>query len=474
MPVSVYAVNGQYAVAVIFNLTKSSANNMITIKKGLDLPIAGKPEQVIRDGNPVTEVALLGEEYVGMRPSMKVREGDVVKKGQVLFEDKKNPGVVFTAPASGTVTAINRGAKRVLQSVVIKVEGNEQETFAKYDAATLNQLSEKQIRQNLQASGLWTAFRTRPFSKVPAIDAVPSSIFVNAMDTNPLAANPEVVLKEHWQDFIYGLNVLSALHPNGKIHLCKAGDSNIPTADITNLKIHDFGGPHPAGLSGTHIHFIDPVSMTKSVWYINYQDVIAIAKLFTTGELYTDRIVALGGPQVKKPCLVRTRLGAKLSQLTAGELKDGENRVISGSVLSGVKAEGAVDYLGRYALQVSVIAEGREKEFLGWIMPGANKFSITRTVLGHFGNKLFNFTSAVNGGERAMVPIGNYERVMPLDIIPTLLLRDLSAGDTDSAQALGCLELDEEDLALCTFVCPGKNEYGPMLRAALDKIEKEG
>mgnify|MGYP003585059804 CR=1 FL=1 len=474
MPVSVYAVNGQYAVAVIFNLTKSSANNMITIKKGLDLPIAGKPEQVIRDGNSVTEVALLGEEYVGMRPSMKVREGDVVKKGQVLFEDKKNPGVVFTAPASGTVTAINRGAKRVLQSVVIKVEGNEQETFAKYDAATLNQLSEKQIRQNLQASGLWTAFRTRPFSKVPAVDAVPSSIFVNAMDTNPLAANPEVVLKEHWQDFIYGLNVLSALHPNGKIHLCKAGDSNIPTADITNLKIHDFGGPHPAGLSGTHIHFIDPVSMTKSVWYINYQDVIAIAKLFTTGELYTDRIVALGGPQVKKPCLVRTRLGAKLSQLTAGELKDGENRVISGSVLSGVKAEGSVDYLGRYALQVSVIAEGREKEFLGWIMPGANKFSITRTVLGHFSNKLFNFTSAVNGGERAMVPIGNYERVMPLDIIPTLLLRDLSAGDTDSAQALGCLELDEEDLALCTFVCPGKNEYGPMLRAALDKIEKEG
>lgn len=447
---------------------------MITIKKGLDLPIAGKPEQVIRDGNAVTEVALLGEEYVGMRPSMKVREGDVVKKGQVLFEDKKNPGVVFTAPASGTITAINRGAKRVLQSVVIRIEGNEQVTFDQYDAATLNQLSEQQVRHNLQTSGLWTALRTRPFSKVPAVDAVPSSIFVNAMDSNPLAADPEVVLKAHWQDFIDGLTVLSRLHPNGKVHLCKAGDSNIPTADIANLAIHDFGGPHPAGLSGTHIHFIDPVSISKQVWYVNYQDVIAMGKLFTTGELFTDRVISLAGPQVKTPRLIRTQLGANLSQLTANELSAGENRVISGSVLHGAKAEGVHDYLGRYALQVSVLAEGNEKEFMGWITPQANKYSITRTVLGHFGKKLFNFTTAVNGGDRAMVPIGSYERVMPLDILPTLLLRDLAAGDTDSAQALGCLELDEEDLALCTFVCPGKTDYGSLLRQALDKIEKEG
>ncbi|MCI7479184.1 Na(+)-translocating NADH-quinone reductase subunit A [[Pasteurella] aerogenes] len=446
---------------------------MITIKKGLDLPISGKPEQVIHNGNAITEVALLGEEYVGMRPSMKVREGDVVKKGQVLFEDKKNPGVLFTAPASGTVTAINRGAKRVLQSVVIKVEGDEQITFAKYTADELKTLSSEQVRQNLQTSGLWTALRTRPFSKVAAVDAVPSSIFINAMDTNPLAADPEVVLKEHGQDFIYGLTVLSRLH-EGKLHLCKAGNSNIPTVDLANVEVHEFSGPHPAGLSGTHIHFIDPVSAKKSVWYINYQDVIAIGKLFTTGEFYNGRVVSLAGPQVKNPRLVRTVLGANLSQLTANELNDGENRVISGSVLNGHKAVGPVDYLGRYALQVSVIAEGRDKEFLGWIMPGADKFSITRTVLGHFGSKLFNFTSAVNGGHRAMVPIGAYERIMPLDIIPTLLLRDLASGDTDSAQALGCLELDEEDLALCTFVCPGKNEYGPMLRAALDKIEKEG
>ncbi|WIM81686.1 Na(+)-translocating NADH-quinone reductase subunit A [Gallibacterium anatis] len=446
---------------------------MITIKKGLDLPIAGKPAQVIHDGAAITEVAVLGEEYVGMRPSMKVREGDVVKKGQVLFEDKKNPGVVFTAPASGTVTAINRGAKRVLQSVVIKLEGESQMTFAKYSIEQLANLTVEQVKQNLVESGLWTALRTRPFSKIPAIDSKPSSIFVNAMDTNPLAAEPALIIKENAEAFQNGLTVLSRLN-EGKLFVCKAAGTSIPTINASNVQVEEFSGPHPAGLSGTHIHFLDPVSISKFVWYINYQDVIAIGKLFTTGELYVDRIVSLAGPQVKNPRLVRTRLGANLNELTAGELADGENRVISGSVLNGHTAVAPVNYLGRYALQVSVIAEGREKEFLGWISPGSNKFSITRTVLGHFGHKLFKFTSAINGGHRAMVPIGTYERVMPLDIIPTLLLRDLSAGDTDSAQALGCLELDEEDLALCTFVCPGKNEYGPMLRAALDKIEKEG
>ncbi|MEH8028383.1 Na(+)-translocating NADH-quinone reductase subunit A [Gallibacterium anatis] len=446
---------------------------MITIKKGLDLPIAGKPAQVIHDGAAITEVAVLGEEYVGMRPSMKVREGDVVKKGQVLFEDKKNPGVVFTAPASGTVTAINRGAKRVLQSVVIKLEGESQMTFAKYSIEQLANLTVEQVKQNLVESGLWTALRTRPFSKIPAIDSKPSSIFVNAMDTNPLAAEPAFIIKENAEAFQNGLTVLSRLN-EGKLFVCKAAGTSIPTINASNVQVEEFSGPHPAGLSGTHIHFLDPVSISKFVWYINYQDVIAIGKLFTAGELYVDRVVSLAGPQVKNPRLVRTRLGANLNELTAGELADGENRVISGSVLNGHTAVAPVNYLGRYALQVSVIAEGREKEFLGWIMPGANKYSITRTVLGHFGHKLFNFTTALNGGHRAMVPIGAYERVMPLDIIPTLLLRDLSAGDTDSAQALGCLELDEEDLALCTFVCPGKNDYGPMLRAALDKIEKEG
>ena len=446
---------------------------MIRIKQGLDLPIAGKPEQVIYEGNPIHEIALLGEEYVGMRPSMKVQEGDKVKKGQVLFEDKKNAGVFFTAPVSGTIKAIHRGEKRVLQSVVITVEGNEQITFNRYPAENLETLSTVEVLDNLQKSGLWTAFRTRPFSKIPPIDTLPTAIFVNAMDTNPLAADPQVVIGERTDDFIYGLTVLSRL--NTPIHVCKAVGAQIPSYHAENLLVHEFGGPHPAGLVGTHIHFIEPVSLKKVVWSINYQDVMAIGKLFTTGELDVSRVIALGGPQVKNPRLIRTMLGAKVSELVTDELKMGDNRVISGSVLSGAIAVGTHDYLGRYHLQVSVIAEGREKEFFGWFIPSANKYTITRTTIGHFlKNKLFNLTSSLQGSERAMVPIGSYERVMPLDILPTLLLRDLIVGDTDSAQALGCLELDEEDLALCSFVCPAKYEYGSLLRNVLDKIEKEG
>ncbi|MRN37463.1 Na(+)-translocating NADH-quinone reductase subunit A [Neisseria sp. N95_16] len=447
---------------------------MIKIKKGLDLPIAGRPEQTIYDGPAITEVALLGEEYVGMRPSMKVKEGDVVKKGQVLFEDKKNPGVVFTAPASGTITAINRGEKRVLQSVVISVAGNDEITFEQYSAEALSGLSSEQVRANLIQSGLWTALRTRPFSKTPAVDANPAAIFVNAMDTNPLAADPTVIIAEKAADFTNGLRVLSRLTER-TVHVCKAAGANVPSESAANIAVHEFDGPHPAGLSGTHIHFIEPVGANKTVWTINYQDVIAIGQLFTTGRLNTERVVALGGSQVNKPRLLRTVLGANLSQLTAGELVNADNRVISGSVLNGGIATGPHDYLGRYHNQVSVLEEGRHKEFFGWIAPQAEKYTITRTTLGHFlKSKLFKFNTAVNGGDRAMVPIGTYERIMPLDILPTLLLRDLIVGDTDGAQALGCLELDEEDLALCSFVCPGKYEYGPLLRKVLDTIEKEG
>jgi Na+-transporting NADH:ubiquinone oxidoreductase subunit A len=446
---------------------------MITIKKGLDIPISGTPAQAINDGKTITRVALLGEEYVGMRPTMHIRVGDVVKKGQVLFEDKKNPGVKFTAPASGKVAEINRGAKRVLQSVVIDVEGDEQITFNRYEARQLAQLERAAIVEQLVESGMWTALRTRPFSKVPAIDAETQAIFVTAIDTNPLAANPEIIINEQNDAFVAGLTLLSRL-TGGKVMVCKSGAS-LPRSNEANVEEHVFNGPHPAGLVGTHIHTLFGADMNNVAWHINYQDVIAFGKLFLTGELYTGRVVSLAGPAVNNPRLVRTQIGASVAQIADAELMPGELRVLSGSVLNGVHAAGPHAYLGRYHLQVTALREGREKEFLGWIVPGKNKFSVTRSFLSQFfPGQLFNMTTTVNGSERAMVPIGNYEKVMPLDIEPTLLLRDLCAGDTDSAQQLGALELDEEDLALCTFVCPGKYEFGPLLRECLDKIEKEG
>ncbi|WP_338743765.1 Na(+)-translocating NADH-quinone reductase subunit A [Klebsiella michiganensis] len=447
---------------------------MIKITKGLNLPIAGMPSQQISSKTAVKRVALLGEEYIGMRPSMAVREGDRVQKGQLLFEDKRNPGVRFTAPASGTISAIHRGERRVLQSVVIDVDGDDAVHFPRYELADLAALTREAVQQQLVESGMWTAFRTRPFSKIPAPGSVPAAIFVTAIDTNPLAADPQPIILAQREAFDAGLTLLTRL-TNGKVHVCQASGGKLGGHPVGQVTFNQFAGPHPAGLVGTHIHFLEPVSLKKQVWHLNYQDVIAVGKLFLEGELSSERIVALGGPQVKEPRLLKTCSGASLDELLADELLDDENRVISGSVLSGTHAQGPHAFLGRFHLQISVVKEGREKELFGWVMPGKDKFSITRTTLGHFmKRKLFNFSTDTNGGERAMVPIGNYERVMPLDILPTMLLRDLLAGDTDSAQALGCLELDEEDLALCTYVCPGKYEYGPALRSVLTQIEQEG
>lgn len=446
---------------------------MIKIKRGLDLPIEGVPALTIEDGAAPRSVALIGFDYVGLRPTMSVQVGDKVAKGQQLFEDKQTPGVKYTAPAAGVIREINRGAQRIFQSIVIDVQGNEEIRFAKYDVSALASLERQLVVDNLVQSGLWTALRTRPYSKIPAIDSVPSSIFVNVMDTNPLAFDPMLVVNQQQQDFISGLDVLSRL--SNTLHVCHAEGAAVPKSHAANVKYTAFSGVHPSGLSGTHIHFLDPVNEKKIVWSINYQDVIAIGKLFLTGYLVLERIISLAGPSVLKPRLIKTQVGVNVADLTAGQLKDCENRIVSGSVLSGRMASGVLGYLGRYHLQVSVLAEGRHRDFLGWISPGVNRFSNMNIYLSKFmPSKKFSFTTNTNGSPRAIVPIGTYETVMPLDILPTHLLRALVVGDIDTAVKLGVLELDEEDLALCTYVCPGKYEFGPILRDNLTHIEQEG
>lgn len=444
--------------------------SMIKIRRGLDLPISGAPKQEIHDGPKTSQIAIVGSDFHGMKPTMEVKIGDSVSKGQLLFTDKKNSGVRFTSPSSGTVVAINRGERRIFQSLVIDIDGDEKITFPSFATDKLSSLSRQQVVDNLVNSGQWVSFKTRPYSKVPAIDSAPASIFVNAMDTNPLAADPQVVIAERQQDFANGLSVISNL-TEGSVNLCVGSDASV---NAENVELHKFSGPHPAGLSGTHIHYIDPVSANKTVWTINYQDVIAIGVLFTTGEIDNRRVVALGGPQVTEPRLLRTILGANLNQLVIGELINDENRVISGSVLSGRKAAGNFAFLGRYHNQVSVIREGREREFLHYLRPGINKHSALPIFAGGLKRKLFDMTSSTNGSERAMVPVGGYENVTALDVLPVQLLRSLIVGDTEMAQKLGCLELDEDDVGLYTYVCVGKYEYGPILRDNLTRIEKEG
>jgi Na+-transporting NADH:ubiquinone oxidoreductase subunit A len=443
------------------------------IKKGLDIPLAGAPEQRISAGAEVTSVALLGPSTHDLKPGMLVREGERVRLGQPLYMDKQNPGVHFTSPGSGIVKAINRGERRVLQSVVVSLEGDDAEEFNTFATERLYSLEGGAVRDNLLASGLWTAFRTRPFSKIPSVDASPRALFVTAIDTNPLAADPAVVIEPKKEAFAQGLEIISKL-TDGKVYVCTAVDSGIACPDGEQFQRAEFSGPHPAGLAGTHIHLLEPVSEQKTVWSIGYQDVIAIGELFATGRLPVERVIALGGPKVSKPRLITTRLGANTGELVRGELTPGNVRVVAGSVLNGHRAVDWAAYLGRYEQQITVLQEGTPREFLSFMRPGFGKFSAARAFAGKLFGKDYQFTTSQNGSPRAMVSTGSFEQVMPLDILPTPLLKTLLVRDTDGARELGCLELDEEDLALCSFVCNGKYNYGPHLRKNLHEIEVNG
>ena len=447
---------------------------MIKINKGLDLPIDGKPEQKIELARASRSVGVIGSDFPGMKPTMHVQVGDKVNSGQVLFSDKKNEGVVFTAPSPGVISGINRGDKRSLLSVTIDVTEGSEEEFQVHDVNQLDQLEGAAVREQLIKSGQWVAFRTRPFSRVPAIDASPNSIFVTVMNTDPLGLDPTIVLREAQQEFEAGLLVLTRL-TEGNVYICSGEGSEVSFAECEGLKGQVFSGPHPAGLAGTHIHHLDPVGPNKTVWYLDFQEVIAFGHLFLTGKILTERVVSLAGPGVSNPRLLRTSLGANLTELVAGELKEGEQRVISGSVLSGRGADSPVDYLGRYHQQVAALGQSRSRDLFGYLSVGTKKHSVFPVFLSKWlGEKTVEFTTSTNGSPRAMVPIGTYDTLIPMDILATQLLRSLLVGDIESAINLGCLELDEEDIALCTYSCPGKYEYGPVLRDMLTQIEREG
>jgi Na+-transporting NADH:ubiquinone oxidoreductase subunit A len=442
-------------------------------RRGLDIPMAGPPRADVH-AKPVASVALLPGDYPGIKPVLRVEEGERVSLGQPLFEDRIDPRLRFVAPGAGLVSAIHRGAKRVLRAVVITLDGTAEVEFQPVPRERLAALTRDEVRQRLLDAGLWTALRSRPYGRVPTPDAVPHALFVTAMDTSPLAADPRTMIGEYGEDFADGVVALAALL-DGDVYVCCSPGTALRLPDHPRLVVAEFSGPHPAGLPGTHIHAIAPVSARRSAWYVGYQDAIAIGRLFTTGRISTERIISLAGPAATEPRLLRTRLGASIDDLVRGETVADECRVLSGSALAGRPTSDWAAFLGRYHQQVTVLREGRDREFLGWTMPGANKFSVTRTFLsGFLPKRLFPLTTSQLGSPRAMIPIGSFERVMPLDLLPTQLLRAIAVGDTDTAQQLGCLELEEEDLALCSFVCPSKYDYGPLLRQALTRIEKEG
>lgn len=449
------------------------------ISKGLNVPIAGEPAQQIDGVKSVSKVAVMAADFPTMKPKMMVNVGDSVKCGQPLFEDRKKPGVFYVATAAGTVSAVNRGAKRALQSVVVDVQENGDasdhisfEAFSSIENKGAPTADE--VAALLLEAGMWTAFKERPYGQVPSADSRPGALFLTCTDTEPLAGDVEQTLAGNEADFALGVKLLSTL--SEKVFLCVTPGSKASAGKADGVQVEEFTGKHPAGLAGTHIHMLYGASRSKTAWSIHLADIIGVGHLFRTGQLFTKRIISLAGPQVSKPRLVETRMGAFLDEVVAGELKEGENRVISGSPLSGRTSMGELHgFLGRHHRQVTVLSEGREREFLGWLAPGGNKFSSIPVFLSAlFGGKKFDFTTTTNGEHREMVPIGMYERVMPLDIIPTFLLRSLEINDLERAEQLGALELDEEDIALCSFVCPGKQDYSVHLRRVLNQIYKEG
>ncbi|WP_136442832.1 Na(+)-translocating NADH-quinone reductase subunit A [Pacificoceanicola onchidii] len=443
-----------------------------TLKKGLDVPVLGAPESTTIDTATVRTVAILGQDYIGLKPRLAVQEGDVIAAGAPILAHKDTPEVKITAPVSGRIKAINRGARRVLVSVEIEIDDSAAEPvdFSAIGGAD----SAAGVAEKLCAAGLWTSFRTRPYSKVPGSDERPAAIYVTAMDSEPLSADAAQIIALDEQAFTEGLAAVAKLS-EGKTYLCHETGHHVAGREVQGVEVAAFDGPHPSGLAGTHMHFLEPPSAAKTVWSIGYQDVIAIGRLFDTGKLDSRRVVALTGPMVRHPRLVHTVAGASLTELLAEDLTTKiPVRMISGSILSGRAGEGETAYLGRYARQVTLIEEDHKQIPMGWIRPMPSKYAFQPVLGSAFSKKLYKLTSNLNGGRRAMVPIGTFEQLMPQDFLPTQLLRALLVMDTDSAQALGALELDEEDLALCGFSCPAKYEYGLALRDSLTKIEKEG
>lgn len=410
----------------------------IAIRRGMDIRLAGAPVQQLGDARRAGFAALLGRDYPGIRPHFLVEVGDQVVRGQPLFVDRKRPAITFTAPVSGTVADIARGARRMLDALVLRVGDAPPRRFDGVDPADPTAL-----RRLLLESGLWTAFRTRPFERLPDPDATPAAIFVTAIDTAPLAADPAVIVAANDTAFRAGVEALGRL-TKGPVFVCQAPGAPL-APEGGPVRIAEFAGPHPAGLPGTHIHHLMPASAARSVWHIGYQDVIAIGLLLATGELWGERIVSLAGPAARRPRLVHIAPGADIDEIAAADSVEPGTAILSGSVLHGRSSR----FLGRYHTQVTALrprqeTPGRLREGLRWLLR--------------------------RRAHDAILPVTAYERVMPLGLLPVPLLRALAVGDVETAERLGCLELAEDDLALLSYVCPAGTDYGPLLRHALDEI----
>lgn len=451
--------------------------SVVKIRKGFDVPIPGGLESTVaQDGPPIHHVALKPQEALGIKTKLHVHIGQRVRLGDPLFHDRRDEHVLFTSPGAGEVVAINRGRRRMVQSVVVRLDpASGEEEQVPFEPADPVQADADTIRGHLLRSGLWPCLRQRPFDKVAPSEGDPRSIFVTAMDTRPLAPPPLALLEGRQAAFRAGLVALGRL-TSGRVRLCTAAGEDWHDFLVDGVEHTAFSGPHPAGNAGVHINALDPVGPGRAVWHVGYQDVADIGEFLTTGRIPSRRLIAVVGPAAREPALLRTRRGAATEELCAGRIGVEQARVVSGCPLAGGNAQpgGPYGFLGRYDNQVTILDDAPAREFLGWLKPIGRRHTFTNAALAKFVRRRLRFDTDRNGSDRAIVPIGSYERVMPMDIMATQLIKALASHDLEGAEKLGVLELAEEDVALCEYVCPSKTPVTRLLREMLDRIEKEG
>ena len=443
----------------------------IKLRKGLNISMIGKADPVLEQAATSEVYALKPGDFPGMMPRLSVKPGQAVKAGEPLFYDKYNPDVVFVAPAGGTVTSVIRGERRRILEVQVAADDTVGSVdFGKSDPLTLNG---QEVKTLLLKSGLWPFLVRRPYGTIARIDETPKRIFISCFDTAPLAPDYNFIIKDQEATFQTGVNALSRLTP-GKVHLGLPAEGGEVFTGIKNVEITFYQGPHPAGNVGVHIHHTDPVNKGEVVWTIRPQDVLFIGRLFEKGHVDFTRIVALTGSEVVKPRYFKTILGTRLCPLLEGNLKIGvKQRVISGNALTGKRVE-CDNYLGFYDSQITVIPEGDHFEFMGWAKPRLDKFSMSRAYFSWLmPGRVYAPDTNMNGEERAYVMTGQYEKVVPMDILPVELIKAILADDIDKVEKLGIYEVVEEDLALCEYVCTSKIEVQDILRKGINTMIRE-
>lgn len=443
----------------------------IRIKKGLDIKLKGQAETVTQEAISSNVFTLKPEDFHSIIPKLSIKVGAKLKAGDAVLFNKANEDMKFVSPVSGEVVDIIRGEKRKL--LAIKIQADSEQQFVDFEVKDSKSMEAEAIKSHLLATGCWPFITQRPYAVIADPAKTPKAIFISAYASAPLAADYDYVLAGKESELQAAVTALSKL-TSGEVHVSVGKKSNSPLAGLSDITLHKVSGPHPSGNVGTQIAQIDPVNKGEVVWTITPQDLVIIGELLLTGKFNAERIVALAGSSIAAPKYYKTKIGATMASIVEGKLNDGEHRIISGNVLTGVN-QGLKGTLGYYDNMVTVIPEGNDYEFFGWTMPVFNKISTTRalTFSWLFPNKKFDLNTNTNGEHRAFVVTGNYEEVFPLDIFPMQILKACMYKDLDEMEQLGMYEVAPEDFALTEFVCVSKQPHQEIIRKGLDLMLKE-